>query len=172
MGIPYNAQEAPGLVLLGFIYLFGSLGCGNTGAPHVSYPIVPVANLKPPATGDGCIWQDRVALVVFADVAGSEGSASWLPNRPKFQWFKTAPDGRQLNCMWETDDGRSGTITINGQKYDFAQGSLFLVSVGKDSVHISQLQRDFEKLARVRTFPRDDPDVAAFLAQTAKSERP
>src|SRR5262249_44734558 len=125
------------------------------------------------ATGVYCLWQNRVALVVFTDVTGG-GSAGIGPPGPKYHWEAAAPDARRIAWACETDAGSSGRVTINGQEYELAQGPLFLVSVGGEKTHVSQLRRDFGKMepGQVHSLPRDDPDVAAFIAQVSKSGRP
>jgi hypothetical protein len=68
-------------------------------------------------------------------------------------------------------DGKSGTVVINGQKYDRSDGGLFLVYTKGQKLQIVQLKRDFEcdekgldKLAAT------DPDIEQFVAGAAEAK--
>src|SRR5262249_27464223 len=148
------------------------VGCGskNPAGPPASSDHIGLVTDTGKATGVYCLWQHRVALAVFTDVTGS-GTAGIGPPGPKYHWEDATPDGRRIAWTCETGDGRSGAVTINGQEYDLAKGPLFLVTVRGEKTQVSQLQRDFGKMepGQVHILPRDDPDVAAFIAQVSKS---
>ena len=84
----------------------------------------------------------------------------------------TGPEGRRVSWKCETPDGKTGTVTINGAKYDLAKGSVFLVSTKGADSGVVQLQRDLSHLpvgeSGLEKLAKDHADIAAFVARAAK----
>ena len=116
------------------------------------------------------LWNDHLVVALWSDnndnlgarnFSGGHlyGSIDFLDKRPSVQF-----DGN-------TPDGRNGTLTVNGQKFDLSNGSLFLIATSNGSVRLKQLQR--EGLARINSSGqresfqklKTDPDIVEFFAQ-------
>src|SRR5262249_8615817 len=55
-------------------------------------------------------------------------------------------DGRQIAWSCRTQDGRDGTVTVDGQSFDLAKGAMFLVSAREIGTKVEQLAVDKSKL--------------------------
>ena len=124
------------------------------------------------ATVDG-----QVAVVVWfnfkgkQDVVGSESSSA--STTVQAQGNCRSIGGAHVVWRWETSDGKSGAVTVNGVSYDVANGSLFLVSAKGNDVQVRQLKRELGMPAEaeaVEGLAKDDPDVAGFVAAAGKPE--
>ena len=84
-------------------------------------------------------------------------------------------DGCQVTWEWATRDGRTGTVTINGAKYDPAAGRVFLVSTRGGQVQVRQVLRDLSEVqAEQESFldlADSDPEIAQFVAAASEVER-
>ena len=84
-------------------------------------------------------------------------------------------DGQQVTWEWDTRDGRTGTVTINGAKSDPAAGQVFLISTRGGRVHVRQVARDLSGLqaegASFVALADGDPEIARFVAAASEAER-
>ena len=78
-----------------------------------------------------------------------------------------------MNWLCETADGRSGSITINGERFDLAKGNVFLVSTegfGK----VSQVSRDFSALElkheSFADLAKNDEEIRKFVEAAVPSK--
>jgi hypothetical protein len=78
-----------------------------------------------------------------------------------------------VNWRCETADGQSGSMMINGQVFDLANGNVFLVSTvvgGK----VSQLSRDFSSLElrheSVSGLAKSDEEIRKFVEAAVPSK--
>ena len=124
------------------------------------------------ATVDG-----RVAVVVWSnfkgkqDVTGSDSSSESTTVHAQGNCRSTG--GASVVWRWETADGKSGAVTVNGVSYDLANGPLFLVSAKGNDVQVRQLKRELGMAPEAEAFEglaKDDPDVAGFVAAAGKPE--
>ena len=138
-----------------------SVGSAFTGATTAQY-----------ATVDG-----KVAVVVWSnfkgkqDVVGSDSSSA--STTVHAQGNCRSASGASVVWRWETSDGKSGAVTVNGVSYDLANGPLFLVSAKGNDVQVRQLKRELgmpPEAAPFEGLAKDDPDVAGFVAAAGKLE--
>jgi hypothetical protein len=75
----------------------------------------------------------------------------------------TEETGRDVNWRCETADGLAGRMTINGESFDLAKGTVFLVSTAAGG-GVTQLNRDLSGL-------KPDHDSLAGLAKSDEAIR-
>jgi hypothetical protein len=116
-----------------------------------------------------------LACVILTDVVGSEGVGFHTGG---ISGHHFANDGRTVLWLCETTDGKTGIVTINDQKHDLAQGSLFLVSTRGGELRVLQLKRDTLKLKAedvpkesLETLIRSDEEIGPFFAKAGKSKK-
>jgi len=114
-------------------------------------------------------WDGRLALVVLVDFSGGRISGSSGGNTGWFEGYNESFAGRRVEWRWETRDGKSGTVVINGQKYDRFDGGLFLVYTKGEKLRVVQLKRDFEGDEKdLSKLAVTDPDIERFVAEAAE----
>jgi hypothetical protein len=128
-----------------------------------------------PGIDEASIYYEGTAFVVWSDFdRGSAGSSSGNMEGVKGQGRLMSRDTRRVEFHFETKDGKTGPVTIDGAKYDLANGGLFLVSVKGGQVQVKQLKRDMRNLKFEResleAFARNDPEIVAFFAGNVKKE--
>jgi hypothetical protein len=78
-----------------------------------------------------------------------------------------------------TQDGKSGEVVIDGQKFDLGQGTLFLVSVKDSPTRVEQLTIEPGKLQAMESGSfldqlieqaKTEPRIATFLESCQDSE--
>jgi hypothetical protein len=124
------------------------------------------------ATVDG-----KVAVVVWfnfkgkQDVVGSDSSSA--STTVHAQGNCRSASGASVVWRWETTDGKSGAVTVNGVSYDVANGPLFLVSAKGNDVQVRQFKRELGMTAEAEAFEglaKNDPELAGFVAAAGKPE--
>jgi hypothetical protein len=120
---------------------------------------------------------DQVVVVVWfnfkgkQDVVGSDSSS--VSTTVHAQGNCRSASGASVVWRWETSDGKSGAITINGVSYDVANGPLFLVNAKGKDVHVRQFKRELgmpPEAEAIEGLAKDDPEVAGFVAAAGKPE--
>jgi hypothetical protein len=112
-------------------------------------------------------WDDKLALVVLCDFSGSERGGG-ADTAGHFHGVSAA-GGRKVEWRWETTDGKSGTVVINGQKYDRADGGLFLVYTAGEKPRVVQRKLDFQGDEKtLDELAKTDPEVKQFVAGAAE----
>jgi hypothetical protein len=107
----------------------------------------------------------RVYFLLAADGCSGGDSGSGRTARGRLY----AVDGRKIAWSCSTQDGTSGTVTIDGQQFDLAKGAVFLVSAMKDETRVEQLAVDMSKLQggpvqdRLPALADTEPRIAAFF---------
>ena len=115
-------------------------------------------------------WDDRLVFALWVDTNNNlgdrkygkfscEGSIDFVDRRPSVKF----------EC--KTPDGRSGTLTVDGRKFELSDGLLILVTTSGGKVRLKQLQRE----AMVPLTPsgtpqsfetwKTDPEIAEFFAK-------
>jgi hypothetical protein len=120
---------------------------------------------------------DRVAVVVWSNFKGNQNrvvsDSSSESATVHAQGDCRSAGGARVVWRWETSDGKSGAVTVNGVSYNVADGPLFLVSAKGNDVQVRQLKREFGMPAESEAFEglaKEDPDVAGFVAAAGKPE--
>lgn len=78
----------------------------------------------------------------------------------------------------EVPKNRAGTLALDGNSYDLARGTVFLISAASRSPSVTQLDTDVTRLQRGATNEsvvaelKRDPRIRAFLAPTGIPTRP
>jgi hypothetical protein len=117
-------------------------------------------------------WDGRLALVVLCDFSGTTtgGSGGDSGRCQRFDGYSESWTGHRVEWWWETVDGKSGTVVINGQRYDRSVGGLFLVYTRGEKLRIEQRKRDFEGDQKVlENLAVTDPDIEQFVAGAAQT---
>src|SRR5262249_13537591 len=107
------------------------------------------APAPPPAAGSGSVlvggttawygtWDGRLVVLVWADTHAGTGGTSGGKLHGS---LALEPPGKRIEIDAATQDGRAGTVTIDGKAYDLADGGLFLVSTRDGQVQIRQVKR-------------------------------
>jgi hypothetical protein len=121
-------------------------------------------------------WKDKVAFLLWSDlgVGISWGNLS-TSSGSDAEYVRTGhindPDFLKIEYELRTPDGKTGSVTVNGQKMDLSQGWLILVSVRGGKLHIKQLQREalnatppLQGHPEVLDKLKMDPEIVAFFA--------
>jgi hypothetical protein len=115
-------------------------------------------------------WDGRMALVILCDFSAGRRGGSSGDGDGRFHGYSESTTGRRVEWSWETVDGKSGTVVINGQKYDRSDGGLFLVYTKGEKLRIVQLKRDFEGDEKtLDKLAATDPDIEQFVAEAAQA---
>jgi len=157
----HKSSPLPELVAYAFLTcVVATLGCDN---PSTSTRKLQTRKLQAPRPGGGLaildgtsasfgVLGDGIAIVVWSKVparSGAGGSRS-SSDRPQAQLhysgLHSSPDGRRIEWQCQTKDGVAGSVSINGQDYDLANGTLVLVTVGEEKTTVKQLKRDTLKV--------------------------
>lgn len=108
--------------------------------------------------------QPYAVLVANGCVGGSNGGGAGLR-----QGQLRTVDGRKIAWSSATLDARTGTMLIDGQRFDLGQGGLFLISTKDGPTKVEQLAADDELLRRcgdANTLPnvaKENERVGAFF---------
>jgi hypothetical protein len=80
-------------------------------------------------------------------------------------------NGEVLTYQCESKDGKTGTATIEGQRYDLARGSLFLVATDGKTFRIKQLSRDLKNVQfnqdSLSQLAQRDAEIKQFFGREA-----
>jgi hypothetical protein len=117
-------------------------------------------------------WDGRLALLVLCDFSAGRrgGSGSGGGSLRRFHGYSESTTGRRVEWRWETADGTSGTVVINGRQYDRSGGGLFLVYTKGEVLRIVQLKRDFAGDEKgLDQLAATDPDIERFVAGAAEA---
>lgn len=118
---------------------------------------------------------DGYALVVWCDGGGSFG-ANWDMSRNaiKYEGSFSARDGREYTVECFTADGKTGSVSIDGQPFKLDDGSLFLVATEGVTTSVRQLQRKLLKpeMDALMKLAKTDTDIKAFFEGSRISHKP
>jgi hypothetical protein len=108
-------------------------------------------------------FEGRVYLVLVADHCSGGGAGSGPAARGQFH----AVDGRNIGWSCTTQDGTSGTLTLDGRQFDLAKGAVFVVSLKENKTSVEQLAVDMSKLQGrtqdEQALADSEPRIAAFF---------
>jgi hypothetical protein len=175
--------------ITGFIFVLGLCGCRGQnlrfGASESDSSWTSVSADSVPGIDQATVTfvtlnagpSDGLPFVVWSDLQNgwsgtSQGSASGAFS----EGDQHGANGRKLHFRGETADGKTGRIKIAGQSFDFASGTLFLVSARQDPPTIAQVRFDLHAFPEVKPdalqeFARSNAQIGDFF-QTAKKANP
>lgn len=151
------------------VCLVSSSGCRRQ-------PVVfPVPTGVSTAIGEGTMflirWNDGPAVMICSDIKGGTGSlgskTSFPPSVSKEEAVQSTPDGRRFEWQMETTNGQNIKGRLDGNEYDLAKGSLFLVKTKGGKTEVEQLVRDLSAVQpnseNCKEYARNDAAVSKFL---------
>lgn len=83
---------------------------------------------------------DSAAITFWTDGAGGSFGAGFDKSRKAAHYAGNlkSQDARMIEVNAFTTDGKTGDVTIDGQKFDLAKGSLFLIKTSDGETHVKQ----------------------------------
>ena len=122
----------------------------------------------------GCArWGDASAFIIITDLPGPFRSGSqWQPTGAHWNGQFTRDDGSSLVWECSSPDGKTGIITVNGKTFDLADGSLLLLTTEKDSVVVTQFERDTLQMVPETAIQTvfQDSDVRKFFGEDRRRD--
>lgn len=107
----------------------------------------------------------RVYFVLVADGGGGGRCGGGPPGSGTL----VAPDGRQVEWVCDTPNGRTGRVTIGAERFELERGAVFLVNLHDGRTVVEQAAVDMTGLQggfveeRLRTAASTNDRLAAFL---------
>jgi len=118
-----------------------------------------------PGIDFGSIRYEGKRAIVWSD-GHEDGYPEYSDTSVKGQIHSFRPGA--MKCNYEIAvNGKGGAATIDGKKYEIADGNLFLVSLGESSIRVLQLKRD---LPEVDLTHNGDNGSALKMAMKSDSE--
>jgi hypothetical protein len=132
---------------------------------------------------DGDEWVTESSIAACGTVEGAIVFVIWAAGPPGESWGGASagddrgwhgefirPAGEPVQFRVESADGRAGSATIGGRRFDLAGGRLFLVAARGAGIEVRQLDRPLPDRGGSATFLdplRGDAEVKEFFAGTA-----
>jgi hypothetical protein len=118
------------------------------------------------------VWREGMAVVFWTDLSWGNSVATTKEEGTVYEGEYHGRDGRRVKCRCTTGDGRTGAVTIGDERFDLADGSLFLVSTRGTHSQVRQLQRDISKLKPddLKQLARSDPQIIEFFESPVKAK--
>ena len=137
------------LRLLALAACAAAIGCDagpqqGRGVHQVSWSISTADGPSVPGLDDACVlfgtYGDAAALTIWSDGPGASFGAGFDKSRNATHYSGTvaSQDARKIEINAYTTDGKTGDVTIDGQKFDLANGSLFLVKTADGETQVQQ----------------------------------
>lgn len=155
-------------------------GCGAP-VPPAPAPSLPAIGAGEATIGAGethatyGFWGDGKAVLVWSAIPDADFGSGTTDSGAEYHGLHLAEDGRRIEWTCTTDDGTTGSVTINGNSYDLSAGRVFLVRV--EGGETTVVQRDTSQLADsnlIRTLVdwlANDEDVRAFFGVKETPEK-
>jgi hypothetical protein len=76
---------------------------------------------------------------------------------------------KTINIVCYVEERMKGSVTINGQEYDLANGSLFLIDLRTAQIKVGQIEQDIYEITPKtrRQLAEDVPEIKAFFESSA-----
>lgn len=118
---------------------------------------------------------DGLQFVVWSDLRDAvfSGRGEGSVRGAFYEGHHRAKDGRHVDFLAKTTDGKSGIITIAGVDYDFSKGSLFLISTHQDPPTVAQIRLDLSGVSKpdeVKELGKSNPQVRGFFEKHKKAD--
>jgi hypothetical protein len=114
---------------------------------------------------------EGLVFVVWSDLPGGyNGHGQGSAVGASYDGYLTPNNGRRIEIRAKTLDGKSGNITIAGVDYDFAKGSMFLVSARTEPPTVEQVSFDMSQFpdANFGEFGKSVPQIRDFFEKHKK----
>jgi hypothetical protein len=114
-------------------------------------------------------WKEGLAIVIWHDLESftSHGSGSTTDPVYRLQGSAESRDGRHVDWVVETDDGKTARFWIDDTRYDLSAGALFVITTEHDRTNVMQLERDLSGVQpnyeSCVAFARNDPDLTRLI---------
>jgi hypothetical protein len=72
----------------------------------------------------------------------SEGGGGSIHGGPPASGSLRGPDGREVEWLCDTPDGRSGRVTIGGRQFKLENGAVFLINLRDETTPVEQVVVD------------------------------
>lgn len=130
------------------------------------------ADLKVHGISDGSAYlggyREGFALIIWTDTL-----ACSFPIKPtwdkagkcaKYAGYVKTPSSLKINVECYVTDRMKGSITINQQEYDLANGSLFLLSFRSPQIRVGQIDQDIYTITTkvMSQLVQNVPEIRAF----------
>ncbi|UCD52158.1 MAG: hypothetical protein JSW27_05875 [Phycisphaerales bacterium] len=124
-------------------------------------------------------YRDGVAIIFWTDLLACKFQIedTWDKARKcaKYAGRLKSPSGREINVECYVSARMQGTVRIDQQEYDLADGSLFLVSFRPSRTDVEQVSQDiYDALllaTRRKQLIKDIPEIKAFFERAANEEQ-
>jgi len=114
------------------------------------------------------IWIKHPHQGSHASGSGISSSATRTVVTGNYRRFDQPP----LEWRCETEDGRSGNVSLGGATYELSSGRIFLVDMQGEKPVVTQLGHDLSGVktkAELELMAVTDPEIAKFVNETAEA---
>lgn len=122
-------------------------------------------------------WQEGLNILIWHDAIASancDSSGATDVDTHLVQCWTQSETGQEFAWQIETDNGRTAQFSLDGQSFDLAAGTVFLVTTANGTVDIQQLERDLSGVnsenESITRFSLADPDINQFIEAAAPDQ--
>jgi hypothetical protein len=162
---PVNKWPGRNLAFV-LLCLVASGGCGSRIPPDAEGATTEMAG----GTVAFRRWKEGQAVMICDDIKGgtvTPTDSMQSGGTRKVGASHSSHDGRKVEWLLETSDGRSVKCHLDDKEYDLSKGALFLVKTKGGKTEVEQLIRDLSAVQpdqqSVKEFARKDAAVSKFL---------
>jgi uncharacterized protein YfiM (DUF2279 family) len=122
-------------------------------------------------------WNEGLNILIWHDaIANSSCDSSGATDVDTHfvQCWTQSETGQEFAWQIETRDGRTAQFSLDGQSFDLAAGTVFLVTTVNGTVDVQQLAIDLSGVnpenESITRFSLADPDISQFIEAAAPSQ--
>ena len=120
-------------------------------------------------------YREGTAIIVWTDILACSFpiEATWdkTSNCAKYAGYLKSPRGLKINVECYVAERMKGSMTINQQEYDLANGSLFLISFRSPQIRVGQINQDIYAITSIaearRQLVENVPEIRTFFEAAA-----
>ena len=120
-------------------------------------------------------YREGTAIIIWTDILACSFpiKATWDKDGKcaKYAGYLKSPSVPKINVECYVADRMKGSMTINQQEYDLANGSLFLISFRSPQIRVGQINQDIYAITPKgedrRQLVEDVPEIRAFYEAPA-----
>ena len=109
------------------------------------------------------VWKNGLRVLVVDDFRGPinrKSDFSLGDDSPYVFGENVKTEEVEMSWTMQTNDGRTGRFTMDGDEYDLTNGSVFVARQGVDGFVVEQINADVSKLEQ------KDEQIGAFVSRT------